>query len=103
MWKRSHVYTIIYVGVRDGDYMGFFAGSVLITSDTAGRTLEILLILESHWHRSQQKFTIVLLSPVAYSTLEFAKSQLEWMNQDLSEQFSRTKLNPFDLRYAFSP
>ena len=78
------------------------AGSVLVPSDTAGRTLEMLLVLESHWQRSQLHYTIVLLSPVAPSTLEFAKSQLEWMNQDLSEQFSRTKSNPFDFRHAFN-
>ena len=74
------------------------AGNVLIPSDTAGRTLELALLLEQHWQRLRLPFTVALLTPVAYSTLEFAKSQLEWMNQDISDAFSRSRTNPFEFR-----
>lgn len=75
------------------------AGNVLIPSDTAGRTLELALLLEHAWKTQRLSYAVVLLTPVAYSTLEFAKSQLEWMNQDISEAFNKTRTNPFELRY----
>ena len=43
-------------------------------------------------------YTIVFLTTIAHSTLEFAKSQLEWMNQDISEAFNKNKTNPFEFR-----
>ena len=74
------------------------AGNVLIPTDTAGRSLELALVLEHAWRTQKLLFPIVLLTPVAYSTLEFAKSQLEWMNQDISEAFNKTRTNPFEFR-----
>ena len=74
------------------------AGNVLIPTDTAGRSLELALVLENAWRTHKLLFPIVLLTPVAYSTLEFAKSQLEWMNQDISEAFNKTRSNPFEFR-----
>ena len=79
------------------------AGNVLIPSDTAGRTLELALLLEQHWQRLRLPFTVALLTPVAYSTLEFAKSQLEWMNQDISDAFSRSRTIPFEFRSESAP
>ena len=71
---------------------------MLIPADTAGRLLELLLVLDAQWNRMQLRFTIVVLTTVAPSTLEVAKSQLEWMGQDISDQFHRTKTNPFEFR-----
>ena len=77
-------------------------GSVLMPVDTAGRVLEIMLLLEKHWAVHRLSYPIALLSPVAYNTLEFAKSQLEWMNEQVAKEFenSRDKDNPFSMRYA---
>jgi cleavage and polyadenylation specificity factor subunit 2 len=74
------------------------AGNVLIPCDTAGRCLELALILQQAWKTQRLPYTIVFLTTVAYSTLEFAKSQLEWMNQDISEAFNKNKANPFEFR-----
>ena len=74
------------------------AGNVLIPCDTAGRVLELALLLEHTWRVQRLPFAVVLLTPVAYSTLEFAKSQLEWMNQDVSDAFNRSRANPFEFR-----
>lgn len=71
---------------------------MLIPFDTAGRSLELALLLEQHWQRQRLPYAVVWLTPVAFSTLEFAKSQLEWMNQDVSDAFNRGKVNPFELR-----
>ena len=75
-------------------------GSVLMPVDTAGRVLEIMLLLEKHWAVNRLSYPLALLSPVAYNTLEFAKSQLEWMNEQVAKEFenSRDKDNPFSMR-----
>ena len=46
-------------------------------------------------------YPLVLLSPMAHNTLEFAKSQLEWMNDTLIKELelSRDRDNPFSVRY----
>lgn len=75
-------------------------GSVLMPIDTAGRVLEIMLVLEKHWAVNRLSYPLALLTPVAYNTLEFAKSQLEWMNEQVAREFesSRDKDNPFSMR-----
>ncbi len=77
-------------------------GSILMPVDTAGRVLEVMLLLEKHWAINRLSYPLALLSPVAYNTLEFAKSQLEWMNEQVAKEFenSRDKDNPFSMRYA---
>lgn len=77
-------------------------GSILMPVDTAGRVLEVMLLLEKHWAVNRLSYPLALLSPVAYNTLEFAKSQLEWMNEQVAKEFenSREKDNPFSMRYA---
>ena len=76
-------------------------GSILMPIDTAGRVLEIMLVLEKHWAVNRLSYPLALLTPVAYNTLEFAKSQLEWMNEQVAKEFesSRDKDNPFSMRY----
>lgn len=76
-------------------------GSILMPVDTAGRVLEVMLLLEKHWAVNRLSYPLALLSPVAYNTLEFAKSQLEWMNEQVAREFenSRDKDNPFSMRY----
>lgn len=75
-------------------------GSILMPVDTAGRMLEIILLLEKHWAQNRLSYTLALLTPVAYNTLEFAKTQLEWMNEQVAKDFeiSRDRDNPFSLR-----
>ena len=75
-------------------------GSILMPIDTAGRVLEIMLVLEKHWAMNRLSYPLALLTPVAYNTLEFAKSQLEWMNEQVAKEFesSRDKDNPFSMR-----
>ena len=75
-------------------------GSILMPVDTAGRVLEVMLLLEKHWAVNRLSYPLALLSPVAYNTLEFAKSQLEWMNEQVAREFenSRDKDNPFSMR-----
>ena len=53
--------------------------------DTAGRALELLLVLEAHWRQNRRlaRFPIVLLHHMAFTTLEFARSEIEWMSEEV--------------------
>ena len=80
-------------------------GSVLMPVDTAGRILELLLLLEKHWAQNRLSYPLAMLTPVAYNTLEFAKTQLEWMNEQVAKDFevSRDRDNPFSMRSVAFP
>ncbi|KAG2332431.1 hypothetical protein Bca52824_003611 [Brassica carinata] len=55
-------------------------GNVLLPVDTAGRVLELLLILEQHWSQRAFSFPIYFLTYVSSSTFDYVKSYLEWMS-----------------------
>ncbi len=75
-------------------------GNVLIPVDAAGRLLELVLLLERYWDKAKLRAALVLLSPVAFNVLEFAKSQLAWMSDSLSRNFENSRHNPFSLKCA---
>jgi cleavage and polyadenylation specificity factor subunit 2 len=75
-------------------------GNVLIPMDPAGRVLELLLMLEDRWAQKQLgAYQLVLLTTVAYNTLEFARSHLEWMGENVGRSFDRDRHNAFNTRY----
>ncbi len=78
--------------VRDG-------GNILIPCETAGRLLELLLILNKYWNDNHYNglYHLILLSHMSNNILEFAKYQLEWMSDSLTKSFYNGKNNPFDL------
>ena len=75
-------------------------GSVLIPVDAAGRVLELLLLLEGYWAEHRLPYPLVFVGPMVHTTLEFARSQLEWMNETLSKAFGHSRDNPFALRHV---
>lgn len=44
-------------------------------------------------------YPLVLLSPVAGSVMDFARSQLEWMHASVAEAFENRRENVFDTAY----
>ena len=77
------------------------SGNVLMPVDTAGRVLELLLVLDQHWTQSRLgAYPIVLLTNVAYNTLEFARSQLEWMSDAVTRAFEQLRENAFACRHV---
>ena len=75
-------------------------GNVLIPIDPAGRVLELLLVLEERWSQKQlAAYQLVLLTTVAYNTLEFARSHLEWMGEHVGQYFDRERHNAFNTRH----
>ncbi|VDM53348.1 unnamed protein product [Angiostrongylus costaricensis] len=76
-------------------------GDCAIVIDTAGRVLEIAHLLDQLWANTQsglQKYNLVMMSHVAASVVEFAKSQVEWMSDKVLKSFEMGQTNPFLLR-----
>lgn len=43
---------------------------------------------------------MALLTSVSYNVVDFAKSSLEWMAENIGKHFERARANAFDLRYG---
>ena len=75
-------------------------GNVLLPIDTAGRVLELVLHLEQLWGANKlNAYHLVLYNNVAYNTVEFAKSHLEWMNDAITNTFDTHRTNAFATRF----
>jgi hypothetical protein len=73
-------------------------GHVLLPCESAGRALELMQLLGSHWvAKNLGMYNLVFLSPMAFNIMEFCRSQLEWMSDSLSRAFYNGKPNPFEL------
>eukprot|EP01102_Stenamoeba_stenopodia_P012340 TRINITY_DN3882_c0_g1_i1.p1 TRINITY_DN3882_c0_g1~~TRINITY_DN3882_c0_g1_i1.p1 ORF type:complete len:787 (-),score=164.62 TRINITY_DN3882_c0_g1_i1:39-2354(-) len=72
-------------------------GDVLLPVDTAGRVLELMLILSNYWtkNRLHTNYKLAFLSNFAYNAVDFARSQLEWMSDDIQNSFDNHRENPF--------
>lgn len=79
-----------------------YAGSVLVPVETAGRLLEVLLVLAGAWESQNLPQPLVLLTHVALTVLELARSQLEWLADGLSKALAaaRGPINPFTCRWG---
>ncbi|KAK3263037.1 hypothetical protein CYMTET_28139 [Cymbomonas tetramitiformis] len=76
-------------------------GNVLIPLDTAGRLLEIILVLDTVFNQNKglSQYKFVLFNDMSYNTLQFAKNHLEWMNESLLRSFDFTRSNAFQSRH----
>lgn len=79
--QRSLTETVLSVLRREGN--------VLMPVDAASRALELILLLNQHWerHRLRSAYHLVWLGPMVPNTVEFARSQLEWMSGSLGQAF----------------
>ncbi|KAJ9679451.1 hypothetical protein PVL29_021397 [Vitis rotundifolia] len=75
-------------------------GNVLLPVDTAGRVLELMLILEQYWTQHHLNYPIFFLTYVASSTIDYVKSFLEWMSDSIAKSFEHTRDNAFLLRHV---
>jgi len=73
-------------------------GDVLIPADSCGTVLEILINLEEMWKRDEnlQRVPVLFLQNVSSSTIEYVKSQIEWMATTISSHFNDKRTNPFE-------
>lgn len=76
-------------------------GDVLLPVDSAGRVFELLVMLEQFWTLEKlSQYPIVFLSNVSHTTVEFAKSQLEWMSDQILNRFHNNRENQFNMRHV---
>lgn len=76
-------------------------GNVLVPCDAAGRSLEVLFLMHSYWKLArfgQGTYSLAFLGPLAYNTIQFAKSQIEWMSDNCMKEFDKTRENPFTFK-----
>jgi len=77
-------------------------GNVLIVVDTAGRVLELAILLDLFWssYRSEiSSFSLAMISNVAYNVMEFAKSMVEWMCDHIAKMLEGRDSNPFQFKH----
>ncbi|XP_050426265.1 probable cleavage and polyadenylation specificity factor subunit 2 [Adelges cooleyi] len=78
-------------------------GNVLIPTDTAGRVLELVHMLDQLWRNRNSGlflYSLIFLTNVSYNTVEFAKSQIEWISDKLMKSFEGARSNPFSLKHV---
>lgn len=75
-------------------------GNVLLPTDTSGRVLELLYVLNQHWerHRLGAAYNLCWVGSMVHNTLDFVRSQLEWMAAPLGAQFDSGRGHPFALK-----
>ncbi|KAL7108387.1 hypothetical protein ACP275_06G109300 [Erythranthe tilingii] len=73
-------------------------GKILVPVDTAGRVLELVLILEQFWEQHHLTYPIYFLTYVSSSTIDYVKSFLEWMSDSIAKSFENTRENAFVLK-----
>lgn len=89
--EKTLVETILAVLRRDGN--------VLLPVDASGRVLELVLFLSQHWdrHRFAGAYNLCWVGPMTKNTLDYARSQLEWMAAPLGSQFDSQRGHPYQL------
>lgn len=75
-------------------------GNVLLPVDSAGRVLELLLILEDYWAEHSLNYPIYFLTYVSSSTIDYVKSFLEWMGDSITKSFETSRDNAFLLKHV---
>lgn len=116
---------VIWLGILDAILNTLRGnGNVLLPVDTAGRILELLLILEQvslqkicdfylsldfyiimifllmlqYWEQHHLTYPIFFLTHVSSSTVDYVKSFLEWMSDSIAKSFEHTRDNAFLLK-----
>ena len=94
--KRSAQDTALTTAIAERLRAG---GNVLLPVDAAGRVLELLLVIHSFWVAQllSTSYTLAFLSAQSRNTIDFARSQLEWMTDKCRKMFDSGKINPFAL------
>jgi Cft2 family RNA processing exonuclease len=76
-------------------------GNVLLPSDAAGRSLELLLLLDSMWSEPQWQLPhycrLIFLHSMARNVVTLARNMTEWMSDDISLRYDPLEHHPFDV------
>jgi cleavage and polyadenylation specificity factor subunit 2 len=75
-------------------------GNVLLPVDSAGRVLELLLLLHTYFEttRLSPSYSLVFLSHESSRTVDFARQLIEWLSEACQRHFDIQRDSPFALR-----
>jgi len=75
------------------------SGIALLPTDSAGRLLELLLVIYAHFESARHfdRCPLILLSHTCHTLLDYARSQLEWMSDSVQRFFDLQRNNPFEM------
>lgn len=75
-------------------------GNVLIPVDSAGRLVELVVMLYDAWFKSTSlsKVSLVVLNEFAKRINDFTKSMIEWMSDEVVKRFDVSRENLFNFR-----
>ncbi|KAI0559705.1 Cleavage and polyadenylation specificity factor [Gracilaria domingensis] len=78
------------------------SGNVLIPVDTAGRVIELAILLDDFWQNDSflRSATLVILHDLSVRTFEFARSMIEWMSDEVVRRFDVSRDNIFDMKHV---
>ncbi|CAN8062643.1 unnamed protein product [Agarophyton chilense] len=78
------------------------SGNVLIPVDTAGRIIELAILLDEYWQNESflRSATLVILHDLSVRTFEFARSMIEWMSDEVVRRFDVSRDNIFDMKHV---
>lgn len=74
-------------------------GNVLIPTDSSGRVLELMRVLDQYWIQNKLRDPIALLHDMSYYTPKAAQAMLEWCNERISKNFDVGRQNPFQFTH----
>lgn len=76
-------------------------GNVLIPVDTAGRVIEIAVLLHDVWSTDKDlgQVPLVILHDLSTRTFEFARSMIEWMSDEVVRKFDISRENLFIFKH----
>ncbi|RLN63180.1 hypothetical protein BBJ28_00009742 [Nothophytophthora sp. Chile5] len=75
-------------------------GNVLIPTDSSGRVLELMRVLDQYWIQNKLRDPIALLHDMSYYTPKAAQAMLEWCNDRIAKNFDVGRQNPFQFSYV---
>lgn len=77
-------------------------GNILIACDSAGRVLEIAHMLDNFWRRKDNgvsAYSLALVNNVANKMIDITMSTIEWMSNNILNEFDTSRDNPFKFRH----
>ncbi|TDH68560.1 hypothetical protein CCR75_005669 [Bremia lactucae] len=75
-------------------------GNVLIPTDSSGRVLELMRVLDQYWIQNKLRDPIALLHDMSYYTPKAAQAMLEWCNDRIAKNFDVGRQNPFQFTHV---
>lgn len=72
--------------------------SILIPCDPSSRVLELAYFLDRTWHERRYTYPVCFFGRNSARALQYARSMIEWMGDEVNRAFGANRENPLDFR-----